>query len=161
MRGRGWNGRINLDGYVSFTGDYGGSSSSYTQLFRTGAVESVSVLPTHRDRMSLGSRRYEQDVMTFLNRYLTFAKVFLIEPPYYLFLSLVGVRGCQLGVYRARRWPDQVHPLREDRLIFPEVVIQGRDDRPEDVLRPLFDMVWNAFGLVQSLNFDEENNWIA
>ena len=41
LLGRGWNGRINLDGYVSFTGDYGGSSLSYTQLFRSGAVESV------------------------------------------------------------------------------------------------------------------------
>ena len=160
MRGSGWNGRINLDGYVSFTGDYGGSSISYTQLFRSGAVESVRVLPTHRDRMLLSSITYEQELMRFLSRYLIFAREFVIAPPYYLFLSLLGVRGCQLGVQEARLWPDEIHPLQEDRLIFPEVVIQNRDDKPEHVLRPLFDMVWNAFGLVQSLNFDEQNNWI-
>ena len=98
--------------------------------------------------------------MRFLTRYLVFAREFAIAPPYYLFLSLLGVRGCQLGVHEARLWPDEVHPLQEDRLIFPEVVVQSRDDKPEHVLRPLFDMVWNAFGLVRSLNFDEKNNWI-
>ena len=161
MHGRGWNGRINLDGYVSFTGDYGGLSPSYTQLFRSGAVESVRVLPTHHDRMFLSSRTYEQDLVRFFTRYLRFAREFAIAPPYYLFLSLLGVRGCQLGVHEARLWPDEAHPLQEDRLILPEVVVQNRDDKPEQVLRPLFDMVWNAFGLVQSLNFDEEHNWIA
>ena len=29
------------------------------------------------------------------------------------------------------------------------------------ILRPLFDLVWNARGYPRSENFDSEDNWIA
>lgn len=160
MGASGWNSRINLDGLVMFTGDNERSSRAYTQIFRTGAVESVAVLTTHEDHMLLPSMAYEQEVMSFLARYLKLTAEFEIEPPYYAFLSFVGVRGCRFGVRRGMLWPEDVLPLHEDMLILQEVVIQDRDDQPHQVLRPIFDMVWNAFGLIRSFNYDEQGNWV-
>ena len=55
---------------------------------------------------------------------------------------------------------DKPEPLREDTLVLPEVVLENSEFEPAHVMRPLFDMVWNAFGLQQSVNYDEAGNWV-
>ncbi len=44
---------------------------------------------------------YEQDSIELLKVYLAFAEEFEIRPPYYVFLSFLGVRGCEFGVKKA------------------------------------------------------------
>ena len=46
-------------------------------------------------------------------------------------------------------------------LILPEIVIQDRGELPKQVLRPVFDVVWNALGFVRSFNYDKENNRVG
>ena len=152
--------RINLDGFVTFTGDQDRASRAYTQVFRTGVVEAVSVLYTDEGRMNLPSVAYEEDVMEVLRSYYSFAEEFDIDPPYYLFLSFVGVRGCNFVV--GRRWmSEEAVVLRQETLILPEIVIESRDDPSHQVLRPTFDMVWNAFGFAASSNYDDQGNWVG
>ena len=156
----GWNERINLDGIVTFTGDEERASRAYTQMFRTGVVEAVSVLYMDEGRMNLPSVAYEEDVMEVLGSYYSFAEEFDIDPPYYLFLSFVGVRGCNFGV--GRTWmSEEAVVLRQETLILPEIVVESRDDSPHQVLRPTFDMVWNAFGFAASSNYDDQGNWVG
>ncbi len=57
--------------------------------------------------------------------------------------------------------PNEGDRLNEDMLILPKVVIQDRGDKPEQVLRPVFEMVWNAFGFVRSFNYDNEENRVG
>ena len=149
----GWNTRINLDGIVNF------DSHAYLQVFRSGVVESVSmyVLPN----LELQSVSYEQKSIELLKDYFAFAAEFEIHPPYYVFLSFLGVKGCRLGgVYSS---PISRTPpiLQEDMLILPEVVIQSRDEQPHQILRTAFDMVWNSFGFIQSRNYDDSGNWTS
>ena len=153
-----WTSRINLDGIVNFATQYNGSSSAYLQVFRSGVVESVSVsaLPIDKGRMFLPSLAYEQDSIELLKVYLEFAEEFEIRPPYYVFLSFLGVRGCEFGVKKS---PLKLHILEEDMLILPEVVIQNRDEQPHQALRKAFDMVWNSFGFIGSRNYDDSGNW--
>jgi len=49
-----------------------------------------------------------------------------------------------------------------DRDILPiqEIEVNSFEQRPEDILRPLFDIVWNSVGLIGSLNFNANNEWI-
>lgn len=36
------------------------------------------------------------------------------------------------------------------------------EDKPLHLaLKPAFDMVWNAFGVVRSWNYDETGNWVG
>ena len=159
MGARGWNRRINLDGLVTFSGTLGNPSRAYAQTLRTGAVEWVQVLSGNDDGMALFSTAYEQEVMGCLTEYFRFADVFHIEPPYYVFLSFVGVLGCQLVDPRQFLRPEEPLTLRENMLVLPEVVIQTPDVEPANVLRPAFDRVWNAFGFVRSLNYDDVGEW--
>ena len=57
--------------------------------------------------------------------------------------------------------PNEGDRLKEDMLILPELVIQDRGEIPEQVLRPVFDRVWNAFGFVGSFHCDNENNRVG
>ena len=57
--------------------------------------------------------------------------------------------------------PNEGDRLTEDMSILPEVVIQDRGEKPEQVLRPVFDRVWNASDFVRSFNCDNENNRVG
>ena len=161
MGAMGWSHRINLDGFVTFD-SYGKKSSfSYTQMFRTGVAEAVFSLSVDGDNKALPSVAFEQYILEMVKGYLSFAEAFEIEPPFLVFLSLVGVRGCILGLNRGVFLRGGNVPLAEDVLTLPEVVIEERNRPLHLALRPAFDMVWNAFGLVRSLNYDEKGNWVA
>jgi hypothetical protein len=150
--------RINLDGVVTFNGGHDERSRTYTQLFRSGAVEAVEVLQKYERGIPL--TEYEKLLNDALAGYSKAIADLGMEPPLYVFLSFVGVRGCPL--YRANRWPgDDVPSLRDDSLLLPEIVIEQKEFQPHRVLRPLFDMVWNAFGLHGSPSYDKEGNWIG
>lgn len=159
MAASGWDWRINLDGLVTYSAVSESTSRGYAQTFRNGAAEWALVLTGHEGRMVLPSAAYERDVMRCLTDYLGFAAGFDIEPPYYVFLSFGGVRGCQLAGSRVTHWLEERMTLREDVLIIPEVVIEDRNVQPARVLRPAFDRVWNAFGFVRSLNYDDDGEW--
>lgn len=160
MGASGWNWRINLDGVVSFTGRDTTPSRAYAQTFRTGAVESVSVFGAYNDRMFLPSVGYEEKVMKCLAEYIEFAREFAINPPYFLFLSFVGMRGYTLAVDRSMLWREDVPALQEDMVVLPEILIAERDVQPHQILRSVFDMVWNAFGFTRSLNYDDQGHWV-
>ena len=150
--------RVNLDGLVTFS--FGQKLVySYTQVFRTGAIESVSTLDTENDQVRLEGAEYEKDVIAILRQYLRVAPELGLEPPFYVFLTFVDVKRCVLVLSSGRsfqmfEWPD-------DTLVLPEVVIEDRAEQLEKVLKPLFDTVWNAFGFDRSSNYDNEGNWVG
>lgn len=156
----GWDSRINLDGVVTFSVEPGSECKAYTQLFRTGAVEAVEMLAFENGNVLHVSQSYETDLKIWLDVSLPLLGALGIEPPVYIFLSLVGVRGCRFDWLDCRLGPRQSDPLREETLVMPEVVIEHYGAETAALLRPLFDMVWNAFGLPRSLNYDENGNWI-
>ena len=156
----GWSNRINLDGLVTCTRRPPDLSYAYTQMFRTGAAEGVLTL--HNDdesRVALTSDTFEYETADFVTRYLTVAENLEIEPPFYAFLSFVGVQGCRLALHRGIPWPGQEVELPDDVMRLPEVVIQDRNEQVFKVLKPAFDMVWNAFGWLGSRNYDKEGEW--
>jgi hypothetical protein len=80
-----------------------------------------------------------------------------VEPPIFIFLTLIGVKGYSMSFNRDGR--DEVHKIDRDILLLPEAIIEGYDFVAEDVLRLCFDSIWNACGLPRSLNYDEDGNW--
>jgi hypothetical protein len=52
------------------------------------------------------------------------------------------------------------YPIKEDALILPESIVQDFSTPVGKVLKPIFDLVWNACGLPASKNFDSEGKWI-
>jgi hypothetical protein len=58
-------------------------------------------------------------------------------------------------------WEQPGYPIGSDSLILPEVIVDSFATPPSQVMRPLFDLIWNACGLPSSANFDSDGNWIA
>ena len=161
MGAGGWDHRINLDGFVTFE-RYGEKSSfSYTQMFRTGVAEAAFSLSSDGGVKALPSVAFEHYTLEMVKEFLAFAEAFQVEPPFLIFLSLVGVRGCILGLHSGTFLRGGNVPLAEDVLALPEVVIEESNEPLHLALKPAFDMVWNAFGVVRSPNYDETGNWVG
>ena len=56
-------------------------------------------------------------------------------------------------------WLDQRLSIDKDLLNLPEVMVENYETKPEHILLPCINAVWNACGFKKSPNFDENNNW--
>ena len=150
--------RINIDGAVIFSGEDEIPNKSYNQLYRSGIIEVVSVFELKEgDRHLIHSHDLESDLIIVTKRCLKALFNLEIEPPIYVFLTLAGVQNYIFAV--GNRLPRGSKPLNRDVLSIPEVVIDSYNSEPHTILRPIFDMVWNCFGLKSSFNYDEKGNW--
>ena len=110
---------------------------------------------------------YEQRILEAVPRWFQALKQIGAEPPVIIMLSLLGVKGYWMYVDPSV----SSHGAREinrDQLIGPGVLAEsldietkGRTTRNNifDLMRPMFDPIWNACGFPRSINFDEAGNW--
>lgn len=148
IRGDGWNSMLNIDGVISY------SKNAYTLLFRNGIIEAIDV----QKEKSIASVAYERDILKIVPRYLNILSELEIQPPFYLFISMVGIKDYQLAVNQAYLGGEK-NAVDRDILQLPEIVIDSFDFNPEKVFKESFDMIWNAFGFSHSLNYDDNGNW--
>jgi hypothetical protein len=75
-----------------------------------------------------------------------------VEPPLFIMLSLLGVFGYRIDT-GARRLPSL--PMDRNALVIPEVMIESFECDPAGVMKSLFDVIWNAGGFPDCMNYDE------
>ena len=155
----GWNHRVNLDGFITYSEDRQGNGLGYCQLFRSGIVEAATVLgPFKSGELILPSEWYEREILKATKRYLEGLAKFEIEVPIYVALSLVGMKNYSLGV-GSMFFRSVGTDLDRELVLLPEVAIEDYVADIPVTLHPVFDMVWNAFGYEQSYNYDDEGKW--
>ncbi len=152
ISGAGWNSRHNFDGYLSFT-----APLTYLQVFRNGIIEAVDasiIEPGNRrlDIPTIPSRLFEEKLLDALPRFLSIQRQLGVEPPLFIMLSLLGVSGHIMGVSTSR---SDTYPIDRDALILPEIIVENFECNPAEVMRPIFDAIWNAAGWPRSMNYDE------
>lgn len=159
----GWDHRINLEGFLSYSGGRNDKSHSYVQLYRNGIIEAVEGLILREDKENkiIPSLTYELELLKSLAEYLNMAREIGINMPIVIFLTLVGVKDWEMGVDKIRFWDNDYYKIDRDILQLPEIIIESYNIEPKDILRPMFDLIWNACGFKRSLNFDESGNWAA
>ncbi len=138
----------------------------YTLLFRTGILEAVYTFLPHSKEKYINSEGYEKDLWTTFPQYLQYLSGIGIEPPLFMFLTLVGVKGYKLAIGENLAWRlshDNEKELRKDVLQLPGVVLETLEAKGDNdaILRSLFNLVWNAFGYSHSYNFDQNGEWIG
>lgn len=157
-------GRYNLDGLFTNSDHDGGKYSAYTQIYRNGIIEAVESMMLAPKKINgdtlkiIPSGALEKKIMEATNSYLTLLSELAIEPPIFIFLSLLNVKG-----YRIKRnihYFDSSDLIDRDMLLLPEEIVESYKAQAEKILNPLFDLIWNACGEPRSLNFDENGNWI-
>ncbi len=160
--GRVDDGRLNLDGYVHFCGNRKeGTTRAYTQFIRNGVVEAVmaDVVSGEGQGKLLVADYYERTLLQDLGRFLKGFKELGINPPIWGFLTITGVKGARIPTrdYCA----DNLFVIDRDILTLPEFIIEDLDADPTKLLRPTFDLVWNASGFTGSFNFDKSGKWVG
>jgi hypothetical protein len=158
----GWNHRINLEGILTYSGGRRDSSHSYVQLYRNGIIEAVEglFLSADKEKKYIPSVAYEKELLESLPMYLNILRELNINPPILIFLTITGIKGFKMAVKPSMFWDDDSYPIERDILILPESLIETYDTDPKEILRPMFDLIWNACGFERSFNFDESGNWI-
>jgi hypothetical protein len=141
-----WDSRHNFDGYLSFA-----EPLTYLQVFRNGIIEAVNTSIIRPD----GSRRtipssFEIILLEALPRFLSIQKQLGVEPPLFIMLSLLGVLDYIMGVNSRF----DTYPIDRDALILPEIIVENFECNPSEVMRPIFDSIWNASGLPRSMNYN-------
>lgn len=156
----GWNHRINLDGRLSFRNISEGKSHGYAQLFRNGIIEAVTVEELWNNKKIIASQSIEEHIISALRSYFPALNELGVAPPAYLFLSLLGVKDWTLGVNASRFWNVENRAER-DNILLPEITLEQWIDDPATIMRPAFDMVWNAFGFSRSFNYNDAGEWVG
>ena len=147
---------INIDGFLNYADRPAGGRQSYAQFFRSGAIEGVGNL-SKRDadgNSYFVAAEFANKVVFALRQYLSVLEAFDAGLPVYAFLSLCDVAQC---FYRyspdGAGWSD-TDPLSREILALPELYIDNfRTDVPA-LMRPVFNMLWNAFGFQQCEMYD-------
>jgi hypothetical protein len=153
----GWSPRINFDGLINVRS--GSPPHGYTQLFRTGIIESVKVgvVGEHDGKRFLPTTRFEGDVVAALPLYFDALQRLDVQPPFVVMLTLDGVRDVVLGIGPFA----EPEPFDRTLLALPEVLVAdyGSAEDYQRAIRPALDSVWNAGGYTGSPNFDENGVW--
>jgi len=149
---------INFDGLLGYAGPT--TAHAYTQLFRNGVIESVSGTLLRSDNQGprfIPHIALEQKTLQHVKRCLRVFSQLGVNPPFAISLTLLGAKDFQI---QASQWADPGLPIKQQDLFLPEAVLQEFDGSLPKLLKPIFDLVWNASGLHGSVNFDAEGNWI-
>jgi hypothetical protein len=163
MRAMGWNDRLNIDGLLTFSGGGDGSdpSHAYAQLYRNGIIEAVTTSAfMYSDKgKRIANISLEKALIEALPGYISVQRRIGVDVPIAVFVTYIGAEGYLMNSDHEFR---QKFPIDRDVLQLPECLIESFEDvNPVNVLRPMFDLAWNACGYSRSLNFDENGNWCS
>lgn len=159
LAGGGISFRYNLDGVVTYIPPLDNSPShGYVQLFRNGTIESVEsyMLFAGGAERLIPHAHLEQTMMSRLGTYLKAQQDLGLEPPIVLMLSLLGVSGYRIGF---GMFEDTKAPIDRDAVLLPDVLVEDFSADPADILRPVFDGLWQAAGWRRCFNYDEQGKW--
>jgi len=154
--------RYNFDGYLTYSQFPNSSSAhSYLQIFRNGIIEAVEAYMIRQtgDDCLIGSLAFEKELINALPRLLEIQKRLGVEPPDFVMLGLLGVRGYSMAVDSSRFPFAAAHPIDRDALILPEIMLDTLECDASQILKPIFDSVWNATGWPRSMSYDENGKW--
>jgi hypothetical protein len=153
--------RYNFDGLLTYD-----DRGSYTQVFVSGIVEAVdSVILGDRSKdlgeKTIASLRYESALLEALPRYTAMMERLGVEPPVFVMVSLIGVKGRSILVSTPEFSGNKDVKIDRDALLVPEIMMESFGGKAEEILRPAFAAVWRAGGWERSMNYDEEGRWIG
>ncbi|BAZ24399.1 putative transcriptional regulator [Kalymmatonema gypsitolerans NIES-4073] len=162
INSQGWRTRYNFDGIVTYC-SIEPLSYSYTQAFRNGAIEAVdaSILQTYQGLKAIPTVYYEEELIKSLQQYLQLQQQLELNPPVLIMLSLLGVRDYIMSIGDGWDHTRHTYPIDRDILIIPEMVVEDYAIKASDILRPAFDVIWQACGWDCCKNYDENGNWIG
>jgi len=163
----GHSGTFNLDGYLTSMQQSGRATSvSYLQVFRSGALETVSSELVGPSESGAGLRVPSLAIANELDRFLRTAielmKAVEVDPPASIFISLLDVKGAVVAISPrlSIQRNESATPFDRDNLLFRDVLLRewaATDSRT--LLRPMLDEMWQAAGMTRCFDYDDQGIW--
>jgi hypothetical protein len=160
--GSSWDRKMTFDGALLFGNpDADGKIALYTHFYRNGIVEAVTTMLLET-RQVAGQRliphvALEESVLKYLPKCFESLWHLGVRPPVMVSLTLIGVRGLRMAMGGVNF--DYGSEIREENLMIPGTLVESFAASAARILKPMFDRVWNACGLLESRNFDTLGNW--
>jgi len=151
----------NFDGYLAYRPRTDSASArAYLQIFRNGCIESVEAsLLKSQDRTIVGTI-LEKMLLDELPKFLKYQEILDVEPPLFVMVSLLGVSGYSVLYTGPIFTINEGRPIDRDFLSIPEVVIEDFQCDLAEVMKPIFDTIWNAAGWPGSMNY-VNGKWVG
>lgn len=159
FRGQGGRALVNLHGVCNHTGD-GGASNGYGQLFRSGAYESVSASSQDQNGHYWAANEFGNCLVNAVRYALGLQTAYGLAFPTFAMLSL-----CHADRLRWRI-PSEIGVGHYDRpspgpavIAFPEILIESASVDVPRAVKPLLDIVWNAYGEPSCPLYNSQGEW--
>ena len=154
--------RPNLDGVLQYCAtNQPGSTPCYVQWFRNGSVEAVrsSMVYDWKGRPTVNDRCARLAVSS-IESILEQMESLQIVPPVVVLITLIGVKDAFLFRNGKVMIPLPEAP-RVDRNILelPDIRLESYEYDLKSEMKPMFDALWNAFGLESCWLYDGKGNW--
>ena len=157
----------NIDGLLSISKvDYAPISESYVQFYNSGIVEAVDAFILNYEE---AYNRFptnvfpvdfmESRLLKAIPRYLKAISELGVTPPIWILVSLTGIRGAQLALSFKEKSQANSCPVDRNILKMPEVLVEDLSINFQNLMRPIFDSLWNSVGLEGSENYDKDGKW--
>jgi hypothetical protein len=152
---------VNLDGAVAFE-ERNEPNTSYTQVFRDGCLEVVVCCdPWQAGTVPMINGPWLVDVtVNALAKSLARLATLSIDAPYVVSVAFIGVDGHSLRRGRAQAGQRTVY-LNQSTMVLPDAFVDDPQIEAAHVLRPIFDILWNAFGFECCEEFDDAGNLLS
>jgi hypothetical protein len=98
--------------------------------------------------------------MNATRSYLDACRSWDLQGPFLFLLSLLECRGVGMNGEEFSAMSDTLSStIDSDALFLPDIWIESADDDPATILRPAFDIIWQACGYQACPNYDTEGRW--
>ncbi|MBY9000590.1 MAG: hypothetical protein KGD64_06735 [Candidatus Heimdallarchaeota archaeon] len=151
-----------FDGFLTYTTELDGSARSYAHLYRKGVIEAVegSLVKAVVSKKEIPSIAFEEEILKTLPYYFEVLRRIDVQSPITIYLSFVNIKDYSMKLNQEILG---VQPIQypDENLKLSDIFIENFNniDNVPRMMQPVFDEVWNAFGMFKSFNYDEDGNW--
>ncbi|MBS0289163.1 MAG: ATP-binding protein [Proteobacteria bacterium] len=147
--------RRNLDGFVWYANQI--PTRAFAQIFRNGIVESFLELNAREEHgsMIINSVTYENNIYDVIEKYLSLLLKYNIEMPFLIYVSILNVDKYQLNMEKDEDDTHGVnHVLDRKDIFLPPIFIEKANYDMNEIVSPIFNLIFNAFGYIKSSRVD-------
>ena len=88
-------------------------------------------------------------------------KNFKVQTPIYIFISIIGAKGYRILYDDINGNKKITDAIDRDIVSLPEIEIKDYNLDLKTNIKFIFDMIWNACGERESINFGKDGSWIG
>jgi hypothetical protein len=83
-----------------------------------------------------------------------------------ILISFLGIKGFEIsipndiGTQIERNRLQPIPRINKSQLLLPDVMMIEATEKVEYIMKPIFDILWNAWGWPRSLSYDKTGTWV-